>query len=89
MLVLPGSSALSEARFHLLATQIHQLGTGYRLREVAYAYAVDLSPDQVVDKVRLAALLHPGTADPVDPAALDRSGQRVVSPRFEIGRAHV
>ena len=82
MLVLPGSSALSEARFHLLATQIHQLGMGYRLREVAHAYAVELSPDQGVDEVRLAALLHPGTAEPVDAAVLDRSGQRVVSPRF-------
>ena len=82
MLVLPGSSALSEARFHLLATQIHQLGTGYRLRDVAYAYAVDLSPGQGVDEVRLAALLHPGTAEPVDSSVLDGSGQRVVSPRF-------
>ncbi|MEL0305934.1 MAG: hypothetical protein VW975_03485, partial [Halieaceae bacterium] len=68
MLVLPGSSALSEARFHLLATQIHQLGMGYRLREVAHAYAMELSPDQGVDEVRLAALLHPGTAEPVDAA---------------------
>ena len=82
MLVLPGSSALSEARFQLLAAQIHQLGKGYGLREVAHAYAVELSPGQDVDAVRLAALLHPGTAEPVDQELLDRFGQRIVSPRF-------
>ncbi|MAI94044.1 MAG: phosphoribosylformylglycinamidine synthase, partial [Halieaceae bacterium] len=82
MLVLPGSSALSEARFQLLAAQIHQLGKGYGLREVAHAYVVELSPGQDVDAVRLAALLHPGTAEPVDQGLLDRSGQRIVSPRF-------
>ncbi len=82
MLVLPGSSALSEARFQLLAAQIHQLDRGYGLREVAHAYAVELSSGSSVDEARLAALLHPGTADPVDPDTLNRPGQRVVCPRF-------
>lgn len=82
MLVLPGSSALSDVRFQLLAMQVRQLGKGYRLREVAHAYAVELSSEQRIDEVRLAALLHPGTAEPVDPTVLERSGQRIVSPRF-------
>ena len=82
MLVLPGSSALSEARFQLLANQICQLGKGYGLREVAHAYAVESASGSAVDKARLAALLHPGTAEPVDPNMLHRAGQRVVCPRF-------
>ncbi len=82
MLVLPGSSALSEARFQLLANQICQLGKGYGLREVAHAYAVESASGSAVDEARLAALLHPGTAEPVDPNMLQRAGQRVVCPRF-------
>ena len=82
MLVLPGSSALSEARFALLATRISQLRKSYRLREVAHAYAVELGAGLDVDELRLAALLQPGTSAPVDPAVLHRSGKRIVSPRF-------
>ena len=48
MLVLPGSSALSEARFQLLANQICQLGKGYGLREVAHAYAVESASGSAV-----------------------------------------
>jgi len=82
MLVLPGSSALSEARFALMATRVSELGKSYRLREVAHAYAVELGAGLDVDESRLAALLQPGTSAPVDPAALDRAGKRIVSPRF-------
>ena len=82
MLVLPGSSALSEARFALLAMRVSQLGKSYRLREVAHAYAVELGAGLGVDESRLAALLQPGTSAPVEPALLDRAGKRIVSPRF-------
>ena len=82
MLVLPGSSALSEARFELLATAIGRLNLGYQLRDALHAYVVDAHPDQALDQDRLAALLQPGTARPVDAKVLDAPGQRVVSPRF-------
>ena len=82
MLVLPGSSALSEARFELLATAIGRLNLGYQLRDALHAYVVDAHPDQALDQDRLAALLQPGTARPVDAQVLDAPGQRVVSPRF-------
>ena len=57
MLVLPGSSALSEARFELLATAIGRLNLGYQLRDALHAYVVDVHPDQALDQDRLAALL--------------------------------
>ena len=82
MLVLPGSSALSAARFQLLAADISALGLGLSLREVVHAYAVDIAPGETIDSDRLAALLHPGTATAVDPSAHDRPGQRIVAPRF-------
>jgi len=82
MLVLPGSSALSEARFRLLADQVAGLGRGYVLREVVHAYLVDIQPDAALDTERLAALLQPGTRPMADPTALTRPGQRIVSPRF-------
>ena len=42
MLVLPGSPALSNARFQLLAAEIAALEGGWQLREVVYAYVVDV-----------------------------------------------
>ncbi len=82
MLVLPGSSALSSARFHLLAAEIAALDGDWQLREVVYAYAIDLPAQQLIDAQRLAALLQPGTADLADASALTRSGQRIVMPRL-------
>ena len=82
MLVLPGSSALSAARFQLLAADISALGLALSLREVVHAYAVDIAPGETIDGDRLAALLHPGTATAVDPSAQERPGQRIVAPRF-------
>ena len=82
MLVLPGSSALSAARFQLLAADISALGLALSLREVVHAYAVDIAPGETIDGARLAALLHPGTATAVDPSAQERPGQRIVAPRF-------
>ena len=82
MLVLPGSSALSAARFQLLAADISALGLGLSLREVVNAYAVDVASSESIDSDRLAALLQPGTATAVDPSARDRPGQRIVAPRF-------
>ena len=66
MLVLPGSSALSDARFELLATEMAALGGGCVLREVVHAYVVDVTPEHTVNAERLAALLHPGTAAAAD-----------------------
>ena len=82
MLVLPGSSALSDARFELLAAEISAVNQAYRLRETLFAYAVDLEASATLDAERLAALLHPGTAAAVDPDALSRPGLRIVAPRF-------
>ena len=82
MLVLPGSSALSDARFELLATEMAALGGECVLREVVHAYVIDVPPGHSVNAKRLAALLHPGTATAPDPDALTRSGQRIVAPRF-------
>ena len=82
MLVLPGSSALSDARFELLAAEISAVNPAYRLRDVLFAYAVDLKASATLDAERLAALLHPGTAAAVDPDALNRRGLRIVAPRF-------
>ena len=82
MLVLPGSSALSDARFELLAAEIAALGGECALREVVHAYVVDVTPGHTVNAERLAALLHPGTAAAPDPDALIRLGQRIVAPRF-------
>ena len=62
MLVLPGSAALSDARFQLLAESVTALEQSLRLREVNYAYAVDLVAGAPLDEDRLAALLQPGTA---------------------------
>ena len=42
MLVLPGSPALSKARFQLLAAEIAALDGDWQLREVVFAYAVDV-----------------------------------------------
>ena len=44
MLVLPGSSALSDARFELLATEMAALGGECVLREVVHAYVIDVPP---------------------------------------------
>ena len=82
MLILPGSSALSDARFQLLAADVLALDEGWTLREAVHAYAVDVDPTQALDTDRLAALLQPGTASVVDPQCLSRPGQRIVSPRF-------
>ena len=82
MLVLPGSSALSAARFQLLAADVSALGQGLSLREVVHAYAVDIAPGEPIDSDRLAALLHPGTAVAADPSAQERPGLRIVAPRF-------
>ena len=82
MLVLPGSSALSAARFQLLAADIFALDLGLSLREVVHAYAVDVASNEAIDSDRLVALLHPGTATAADPSAHDRPGQRIVAPRF-------
>ncbi|MBA4693815.1 MAG: phosphoribosylformylglycinamidine synthase, partial [Congregibacter sp.] len=82
MLVLPGSSALSAARFQLLAADVSALGQGLSLREVVHAYAVDIASGEPIDSDRLAALLHPGTAVAADPSAQERSGTRIVAPRF-------
>ena len=82
MLVLPGSPALSSARFQLLAAEIAALDGDWQLREVVYAYAVDVSAQQSVDALRLAALLQPGTADLADASVLTRPGQRIVMPRL-------
>ena len=82
MLVLPGSSALSAARFQLLAADISALDLGLSLREVVHAYAVDVASNEAIDSDRLVALLHPGTATAADPSAHDRPGQRIVAPRF-------
>jgi len=80
MLVLPGSPALSKARFQLLAAEIAALDGGWQLREVVFAYAVDVPAQGVVDAVRLAALLQPGTAEIADASVL------VWAP-FRLGRA--
>ena len=82
MLVLPGSPALSSARFQLLAAEIAALDGDWQLREVVYAYAVDVAAQQSVDALRLAALLQPGTADLADASVLSRPGQRIVMPRL-------
>ena len=82
MLVLTGSSALSAARFQLLAADISALDLGLSLREAVHVYAVDMAPDETIDRDRLATLLQPGTAAAVDPSAHDRPGQRIVAPRF-------
>ncbi|GIR69147.1 MAG: hypothetical protein CM15mP74_03980 [Halieaceae bacterium] len=55
MLVLPGSAALSDARFQLLAESVTALDPSLRLREVNYAYAVDVAAE-LPDEDRLAAL---------------------------------
>ncbi|MEK9592726.1 MAG: hypothetical protein VW035_02400, partial [Luminiphilus sp.] len=67
MLILPGSSALSDARYQLLAAEVSALGEGWTLREAVHAYAVDVESGQALDTERLAALLQPGTASAVDP----------------------
>ena len=82
MLVLPGSAALSDARFQLLAESVTALDPSLRLREVNYAYAVDVAAGVALDEDRLAALLQPGTATPADTEALHRPGHRIVTPRF-------
>lgn len=82
MLVLPGSSALSQARFELLADAIGQIDVGCSLRGAAHAFVIDVEPDQLVDRDRLAALLQPGTAGAVQAEMLEAPGQRVVGPRF-------
>ena len=82
MLILPGSSALSDARYQLLAAEVSALDKGWTLREAVHAYAVDVDSGQALDRERLAALLQPGTAPDVDPQCLSRPGQRIVSPRF-------
>ena len=82
MLVLPGSPALSNARFQLLAAEIAALEGDWQLREVAYAYAVDVAAQGSVDAPRLAALLQPGTAAIADAGMLTRPGQRIVMPRL-------
>ena len=48
MLVLPGSSALSDARFELLATEMAALGGECVLREVVHAYVIDVPPGHSV-----------------------------------------
>ena len=88
MLVLPGSSALSAARFQLLAADISALDLGLSLREVVHAYAVDVAPSAAIDSDRLAALLHPGTATAADPRHRS-AGARIVAPRlarFHLGQ---
>ncbi len=82
MLVLPGSSALSDARFDLLAAQISAVGQAYQLREAFYAYAIDIKESASLNTDRLAALLHSGTASEMDTDALNRPGLRIVAPRF-------
>ena len=82
MLVLPGSAALSDARFQLLAESVTALDPSLRLREVNHAYAVDVAAGAPLDEDRLAALLQPGTATPADTEALHRPGHRIVTPRF-------
>ena len=82
MLVLPGSPALSNARFQLLAAEIAALEGDWQLREVVYAYAVDVAAQGSIDVTRLAALLQPGTAAIADASALTRAGQRIVMPRL-------
>ena len=59
MLVLPGSSALSDARLELLAAEVSAVNPAYRLREALYAYAVDLEESAELDSDRLAVLLVP------------------------------
>ena len=82
MLVLPGSPALSNARFQLRAAEIAALEGDWQLREVVYAYAVDVAAQGSVDAPRLAALLQPGTAAIADAGMLTRPGQRIVMPRL-------
>ena len=79
MLVLPGSAALSDARFQLLAESVAALDQSLRLREINYAYAVDAATRAPLDEDRLAALLQPGTATPADTEALQRPGHRIVT----------
>ena len=82
MLVLPGSPALSVARFDRLAASIGALDRGLTLRHVVHVYVVDVAPDGEVDEGRLAALLQSGTEALPDPEVLNKPGQRWVIPRL-------
>ena len=88
MILLPGADALSKPRFETLASRLQALNAHLVLRHVVHFYAVDMIAENGAeagsnnDLERLAELLHPGTAAPVNPELMRVKSCRVVVPRL-------
>ena len=68
MLLLPGSDALSAARFMRLSQQVAELDSKLMLRHAYFIYAIDAEGE--LDSEKLGALLQPGTS-PAEQVSVD------------------
>ena len=80
MLLLPGSDALSAARFMRLSQQVAELDSKLMLTHAYFVYAIDA--DGELDSEKLGALLQPGTSPLPRGDALNEQHVVVVAPRF-------
>ena len=80
MLLLPGSDALSAARFMRLSQQVAELDSKLMLRHAYFVYAIDAEGE--IDSEKLGALLQPGTSPLPRDDALTEQHVVVVAPRF-------
>ena len=80
MLLLPGSDALSAARFMRLSQQVAELDSKLMLTHAYFVYAVDAEGE--LDSEKLGALLQPGTSPLPRGDALSQQNVVVVAPRF-------
>jgi phosphoribosylformylglycinamidine synthase len=80
MLLLPGSDALSAARFKRLSQQVAELDSKLMLTHAYFVYAIDA--DGELDREKLGALLQPGTSPLPRGDALNEQHVVVVAPRF-------
>ncbi|MBT5556457.1 MAG: phosphoribosylformylglycinamidine synthase [Halieaceae bacterium] len=80
MLLLPGSDALSAARFMRLSQQVAELDSKLMLRHAYFVYAIDAEGE--LDSEKLGALLQPGTSPLPRDDALTEQHVVVVAPRF-------
>ncbi len=80
MLLLPGSDALSAARFMRLSQQVAELDSKLMLTHAYFVYAIDAEGE--LDSEKLGALLQPGTSPLPRGDALNERHVVVVAPRF-------
>ena len=80
MLLLPGSDALSAARFMRLSQQVAELDSKLMLRHAYFVYAIDAAGE--LDSEKLDALLQSGTSPLPRDDALNEQHVVVVAPRF-------